>query len=202
MIWKTPQGEVFWPLKSSSKISRVAKDSQVPISGVWVSSSHSSKSGVATLRVNWWRTWCLVVEGDKYKMIGETKHTWFSNFLSQPHFGQMWGWNSLPKVGTWSPPGLLQLQSSTAEGKTPRLEVIFMSLESSWSVDVKNGLTWAIWTFAAQVMVERRAESQIGNLTPNHQKSGIDSTPVCASGVRHTVGKLLRRATILLQTSS
>ncbi len=35
----------------------------------------------------------------------------------------------LPKVETWSPPGLPQLQSSTAEGKTPRLEVFFIPLE-------------------------------------------------------------------------
>jgi hypothetical protein len=36
---------------------------------------------------------------------------------------------------------------------------------------------------AAQVMDKRRAGSQIGNLTPDHKKSGIDSTPVCAGGV-------------------
>jgi len=51
-------------------------------------------------------------------------------------------------------------------------------------------------------MVERRARSQISNLTPDHKKSGIDPILVCAGGVRHTVGKLLRRATSLLQTSS
>jgi hypothetical protein len=123
--------------------------------------------------------------------------------LSQPHFGQVWGWDShSQKVGTWSPSGLLQLQSSTAEGKTPRLEVFFMPLERPWSVDVENGLAWAIWTFAAQVMVEKRARSQTGSLTPNHKKSGIDPTPGCAVGVRHTVGELLRRSTRLLQTSS
>jgi hypothetical protein len=26
--------------------------------------------------------------------------------MSQPHFGQVWGWiPTLPKLGTWSPPG-------------------------------------------------------------------------------------------------
>ncbi len=39
-------------------------------------------------------------------------------------------------------------------------------------------------------------------LTFDHKKSGIDPIPVCANGVRYTVGKLLRRATSLLQTSS
>jgi hypothetical protein len=51
-------------------------------------------------------------------------------------------------------------------------------------------------------MVERRARSQTASLTPDHKKSGIDPTPVCSDGVRHTVGKLLRKATSLLQTSS
>jgi len=48
MTWRTFQGEVFWPLQSNFEVSRVPEDSQVPISGVWVSSLHSSKSGVAT----------------------------------------------------------------------------------------------------------------------------------------------------------
>jgi hypothetical protein len=36
---------------------------------------------------------------------------------------------ALAKVGTWSLPGLPQLQSSIAEVKKPRLEVFFMFLE-------------------------------------------------------------------------
>jgi len=51
-------------------------------------------------------------------------------------------------------------------------------------------------------MVERRVGSQIGNLTPDHKKSGIDPIPVCAGGVQHTFGKLFRRATSFLQTLS
>jgi hypothetical protein len=123
--------------------------------------------------------------------------------MSQPHFGQVWRWDShSQKVGTWSPPGLLQLQSSTTEGKTPCLELFFIPLERPWSVDVENGLAWAIWTSATQVIVERRAGSQIDSLTPDHKKSGIDPTPGCAEGVRHAIGKLLRRNTRFLQTSS
>jgi hypothetical protein len=80
--------------------------------------------------------------------------------------------------------------------------MFFIPLERSWSVDVENSLSWAIRTSATQVMVERKARSQTGNLTPNHYKSGIDPTPVCADRVKHTVGKLLRRVTSLLQTSS
>jgi len=47
-------------------------------------------------------------------------------------------------------------------------------------------------------MGERRAGSQIGNLTPDHKKLGIDPIPVCADELKHTVGNLLRRATSLL----
>jgi hypothetical protein len=118
--------------------------------------------------------------------------------VSQPHFEASVRMRlTLSKVGTWSPSGLPQLQSSIVEVKTPRLEVFFIMLEMPWSVDVENGLVWAIWTYVAQVMVERK-----GSLTPDHKKSGIDPIPVCADGVRHTIGKILRRSTSLLQTSS
>jgi len=123
--------------------------------------------------------------------------------MSQPHFEASVRMRlTLPKVGIWSPLGLLQLQSSIAEVKTPCFEVFFILLERPWSVDVKNGLAWAIRTSAAQVMVKRKAGSQTGNLTPDHKKSGIDLIPGCADRVRHTVGKLLRRANSFLSTSS
>jgi hypothetical protein len=73
--------------------------------------------------------------------------------MSQPHFGQSVRMRlTLPKVGTWSPPGLPQLQRSIVEGKKPCLEELFIPLEGSWSVDVQNGLAWTIWTSIAQVM--------------------------------------------------
>jgi len=123
--------------------------------------------------------------------------------MSQPHFeGVMRLPFTLPKMGLGSPPGLPKTQSVIARVKTPCIEALFILLERSWSVDVQNVLTWAIWTFAAQVMVERRAGNQTSNLTPNHQKSGIDLISVHAGEVRHTIGKLSRRATTLVQTSS
>jgi hypothetical protein len=78
--------------------------------------------------------------------------------MSQPYFGISVKVNpTLPRVGTWSPPGLPKIQSSSSGVKTPRIEVFFIPLERSWSLDVQNGLAWAIWTFAAQVMGKRRA---------------------------------------------
>jgi hypothetical protein len=61
-----------------------------------------------------------------------------------------------------------KLQSSISGVKTPHIGALFISLESYQSVDVENGLAWAIWTFVAYVMAKRRAWSQIGSLTPDH----------------------------------
>jgi hypothetical protein len=38
----------LWPLQMNCEVLGIPEDSQVPISGVWVSSSHSFESGVAT----------------------------------------------------------------------------------------------------------------------------------------------------------
>jgi hypothetical protein len=63
----------------------------------------------------------------------------------------------LEKVRIWSPPGLPNVQSSIETPKTPRIGVFLVSLERSWSVDIKNGLALVIWTSIAQVMGKRRA---------------------------------------------
>jgi len=77
--------------------------------------------------------------------------------LSQPYFGQVWGWSpTLGKVGIWSPLGLSNVQSSTVGPKTPRIGVFLVSLERSWSVDIENALALAIRTSTAQVMGKRR----------------------------------------------
>jgi hypothetical protein len=75
---------------------------------------------------------------------------------------------TLPKWGLGSPPRLPKLQSLIVGVKTPHLEAFFISLESYWSVDVENGLAWAIWTSTAQVMAKRKVGSQIGSLIPDH----------------------------------
>jgi hypothetical protein len=56
--------------------------------------------------------------------------------------------------------------------------VFFILLERSWSVDVENGLAWAIRTSATQVMVERRVGSQTGSLIPT-TKSRESTRPQC-----------------------
>jgi hypothetical protein len=68
---------------------------------------------------------------------------------------------TLLKWGLGSPPRLPKTQNSIAGVKKPFLEVFFISLERSCNVDVENGLAWAIRTFAAQVMCERRVGFRI-----------------------------------------
>jgi len=67
-----------------------------------------------------------------------------------------------------SPPRLRKLQSSIAGVKTPRIGAFFISLKSYQSVNVENGLAWAIWTFASQVMAKKKVGSQTGSLIPDH----------------------------------
>jgi hypothetical protein len=97
------------------------------------------------------------------KCEDETHH------VSQPHFGlSVRVKPTLPKMGSWSPPGLPKTQSSISGVKSPCIWAFLRSLKISWSVDVQNGLALVIWTSAAQVMGKRRAGSQTGSLTPDH----------------------------------
>jgi hypothetical protein len=109
---------------------------------------------------------------------------------------------TLLKWGLGSPLRLPKFQSLIAGVKTSHIGAFFISWESYQSVDVENEFASTIWTSATQVMAKRKVRSQIDSLTPNHKKSRIDLTPMRASEVRHTVGKLSTRATTLLQTLS
>jgi hypothetical protein len=70
--------------------------------------------------------------------------------------------------GSWSPHGFLNFHRAILGAKTQWIEDFLIPLETSWTIDVRNGLAWSIWTFETQVMTKRWAGSQIGNLTPNH----------------------------------
>jgi hypothetical protein len=107
--------------------------------------------------------------------------------MSQPHFGASVRMRlTLPKMGTWNPPGLPQLPSSRAEGKNPGLEVFFISLERSWNVNVENGFAWAIWTSAAQILVERKGRES--NWQFDSQPPKVENRPdpgVCKWSATH-----------------
>jgi hypothetical protein len=107
---------------------------------------------------------------------------------------------SLPKWGLGSSSRLPKLQSSIAGVKTPRIMVFFITLERYRSVDVENGLAWAIWTSTSQVMTKKNRESNWQfDSWPLKDESRPD--PICARELQHTVGKLSTKATIFLKTS-
>jgi hypothetical protein len=116
--------------------------------------------GTPTLESHW--KWHLDV-------VHVERHKVYYREVSQPYFGQVWGWSpTLGKSWDWSPPGLPKTQKTIWKTKTPRIGVFLVSLQRSWNVDIENSLAFSIWTSAAQVMGKRRAGSQTGSLTPDH----------------------------------
>ncbi len=85
---------------------------------------------------------------------------------------------TLPKWGLGSPLGLPKLQSLIVGDKTPRIGVFFISLESYWSLNVENGLAWAIWTSVVQVMAKKRLGIKLAVWLPT-TKSRESTRPRC-----------------------
>jgi hypothetical protein len=109
------------------------------------------------------------VAGQVRDMLSGVQRVW-GNEPSHPqvnsHVGS-WSPERTPEssvLGVGVPKGLLNLQSAIAGAKSPCLEEFFISLKRFWSVDVQNGLAWAIWTSATQVMGKRKTGSQTANL--------------------------------------
>jgi hypothetical protein len=70
-----------------------------------------------------------------------------------PTLAKCGGWNpTLGKVGGLESSGFPNVQSSSTRPKKPCIGVFLVSLESSWNVDIENGLALAIRTSAAQIM--------------------------------------------------
>jgi hypothetical protein len=87
---------------------------------------------------------------------------------------------TLPKWGLGSPLGLPKIQSSIARVKTPFLEVFFISLESSWSVDVENGLVEPFRHPEHKLWMKEGSGVKLPVWLPTTKRSGIDPTPMCA----------------------
>jgi hypothetical protein len=116
-----------------------------------------------------WLLFAFFLISHQLQTIQKWFHIKWWHVLSQPDFeGSVRSPLTLSKMGLGSPPGLLKTQNASVGVKTSRIEAFFILLERSWSLDVQNGLAWAIWTSIAQVMVERRVGSQTASLTPDH----------------------------------
>jgi hypothetical protein len=77
----------------------------------------------------------------KWASKGGSMSSFSIHYLSQPHSKASVRMKlTLPKVGTSSPSGLSKTHSLIARAKTLRIEVFFIPLEWSWSVNVEIGL--------------------------------------------------------------
>jgi hypothetical protein len=76
-------------------------------------------------------------------------------------------------MGLGSPPRLPKIQSVITGVKTPCIEAFFIPLKRSWSVDIQNGLAWAIWTYAAQVMCRKKGPESNWQFDSRSLKVGI-----------------------------
>ncbi len=66
------------------------------------------------------------------------------SFVPTPLWGSVRMTLTLLKWGLGSPSGILKTQWSITGVKTPRLEMFFIPLKRSWSLNVENGLIWTI----------------------------------------------------------
>jgi hypothetical protein len=87
-----------------------------------------------------------------------------SMFVATPLWGKCEDETHTPKSGNLKSSGTLKNLELDFKGQNTSHWGVLCTLERSWSVDVKNGLAWAIWTSTTQVMVERRARSQTAKL--------------------------------------
>ncbi len=122
--------------------------------------------------------------------------SFYTSWLSQPHFGQVWGWSpTLGKVRGWESSGTPECSELDSKGQ--------------------NTSHWGVIGVIGKVLKRRyRKWPRIGNsdiCSPSYgQKKGRESNwqsimdlfPTSNLSVRHGVGKISTRATSLVQTSS
>jgi len=122
--------------------------------------------------------------------------------VATPLWGQVWEWDSHSQSENFESsetPAILELD---CRGQNTSPWGVFYIVGKALKLRCRKWARMNHSDICSTSYGQRRAGSQTGNLTPNHKKSGINPTPVCVDGVRHTIGKLLRRATSSLETSS
>ncbi len=105
-------------------------------------------------------------------------------------------------VATWSLDGLPNLQITFIELKTPRIEAFFYIIGKilKFKCLKRVRMTHLYICNTSYGNKKGRESSWQFDFRPQKIRNRLD--PMRASGVQHTVGKLLTRTTTLLQTSS
>jgi len=85
--------------------------------------------------------------------------------VSQPHFeASVRRKLALPKVGTWTP----ETSELDCRGQNTLPSGVIYTIGKVWKCRCRKWPYMSIRTSTTQVMVERKADSQIANLTPDH----------------------------------
>jgi hypothetical protein len=100
----------------------------------------------------------------------------------------------------WNPNGFPNFQRAIAGVKTHWIENLFISLESSWNVDVWNGLTWPIWTPKHKLWTKERLGVKLEFDSRPLKVGNRPDFLACKQRATYR-WKFLMRATTLLQTS-
>jgi hypothetical protein len=112
---------------------------------------------------------------------------------------EKWEDDSLtPKMGTWELARTPETSKFDCKGQNTSHQGVLYIIRKLLKCRCRKWACMSHLDICSQVMTKRKVGSQINNLTLDHQKSGIDLTPMGAGEVQHTVGKLSTRATILL----
>jgi len=93
--------------------------------------------------------------------IHHISHHWRSGIVATPLWGKCEDEIHIPKSGNLESSGTLTTSELDCRAQNTLSWSVLYTIGKALKCTCWNGLAWAIWTFAAQVMVERRARSQI-----------------------------------------
>jgi hypothetical protein len=132
-------------------------------------------------------------------MVGSEWKTWWCLYeVSQPYFERVWGETHTFEMGTWESSGTSETSKFDCRGQNTLHRGGLYIIGKLWKC---RCCKWAcighldIWSTRYGKKKGRESNWQFDS---RPLKVGIDPISVCASGVRHTVNKLSRRATSLL----
>jgi hypothetical protein len=107
-----------------------------------------------------------------------------------------------PKMGTWESAWISKTSEFDCRGQNTLYWGVFHTIGKLSKRRCRKWVYMSHLDICNTSYGKKKVGSQIGNLTPDHQKSRIDLTPRHAGGVWQAVGKFSTRATSLIQSSS
>jgi len=132
----------------------------------------------------------------------QVAHLW--GWMSQPHFEASVRMRlTLPKVGNLESSGTPAISELNCRGQNTSPWDVFYTVGKALKCRCRKWPRMSHLDICSTSYGQKKGQESNCQFDSRPQKVGNRPDPtVCTGGVRHTVGKLLRRATSLLQTSS